>query len=246
MTTQNIYDNPDFFAGYADLRRNESGLNAAVEQPALRSLLPDLTGLQVLDLGCGMGQFARAARGLGAASVLGVDVSERMLAEARASTDDPAVSFIRHDLEDFDCGTEAFDLIVSSLTVHYLTDYAGLFRRVAAALRPGGRFVMSAEHPILTARAEQSWARDADGARLYWPVDGYQAEGERHTHWFIDDVIKQHRTVESYVNGLLDAGLRLQRLLEPAAAPEFEAERPDLLLERRRPSFLLLAAERPT
>ena len=58
---QNIYDDPKFFAGYSQMRRHESGLNMAVDQPAMRSLLPPLTNKRVLDLGCGFGKMCRYA-----------------------------------------------------------------------------------------------------------------------------------------------------------------------------------------
>lgn len=76
---QNVYDDPTFFAGYEALRRSEAGLNAAIERPALASLLPPLDGLAVLDLGCGLGDFCRTAVDGGAERVLGLDVSERMV-----------------------------------------------------------------------------------------------------------------------------------------------------------------------
>lgn len=74
---QNIYDNPAFFEGYAQLPRSVQGLDGAPEWPALRAMLPDLTGKSVIDLGCGYGWFCRAARGLGASDVTGVDISEK-------------------------------------------------------------------------------------------------------------------------------------------------------------------------
>ena len=80
---QNIYDNDAFFAGYATLRRSREGLNGAPEWPALRAMLPDVKGKRVLDLGCGYGWFCRFAQEQGAAEVMGVDVSEKMLARAR-------------------------------------------------------------------------------------------------------------------------------------------------------------------
>ena len=83
--TQNIYDVQEFFEGYSRLSRSIQGLAGAVEWPAMRALLPDLRGLRVVDLGCGFGWFCRWAREQGAASVLGLDVSEKMLAQARAA-----------------------------------------------------------------------------------------------------------------------------------------------------------------
>src|SRR5689334_24832848 len=99
--TQNIYDDPGFFAAYSQLGRSVEGLDGAPEWPALRALLPDPQGLKVLDLGCGYGWFCRWARDAGAADVLGIDVSKRMLARARAATQDPAIRYERADLEDF-------------------------------------------------------------------------------------------------------------------------------------------------
>jgi len=81
-----IYDNEEFFERYSWLGRSVEGLDGAPEWPALCALLPDLRGLKVLDLGCGFGWFCRWARQKGAAHVLGIDVSERMLARSRATT----------------------------------------------------------------------------------------------------------------------------------------------------------------
>ena len=86
---QNIYDRPEFFDGYSRMDRSVRGLDGAPEWPAMRALLPDLRDKRILDLGCGFGWFARWAVEQGAASVLGVDLSENMLARARAETADP-------------------------------------------------------------------------------------------------------------------------------------------------------------
>lgn len=70
---QNIYDQPDFFAGYSQFRRSREGLAGALEWPTLQAMLPPLAGLHVLDLGCGFGAFARWAREMGAHQVLGAE-----------------------------------------------------------------------------------------------------------------------------------------------------------------------------
>jgi len=243
---QNIYDDPTFFAGYAALREAESGLNTVLEQPALARLLPpSLAGLRILDLGCGFGDFARTARARGAASVVGIDVSEKMLAEARRRTEDSAIRYERAAIEALAVEDGAFDLAVSSLALHYVADYPAAVRRIAAALAPGGRFVFSVEHPMCTAMGVYEWHRDAAGAELHWPVDRYGEEGRRDTRWFVEGVVKYHRTIASYVNGLVDAGLALARLEEPEAEPDAVKARPELALQQRRPPFLLLAADKP-
>jgi SAM-dependent methyltransferase len=246
MNPQNIYDNPEFFASYRALRQSEGGLNASLEWPAFARLLPpSLQGQRVLDLGCGFGDFARAARSHGAREVIGIDISARMLDEARRRTNDPAIAYIQAAIEEFDAGEGSFELIVSQLALHYVADYAAVVRRVAAALRGGGRFAFSVEHPMCTALATGEWHRGPNGAALHWPVDGYRDEGKRRTTWFVDGVIKYHRTLETYVNVLLAARLQLVRLEEPEAGAEHVIGRPELAIHRRRPPFLLMAADRP-
>ncbi|WP_323118249.1 class I SAM-dependent methyltransferase [Burkholderia alba] len=241
---QNIYDNPSFFEGYRGLREEDSGLNGALEFPALRRLLPKLSGLHVLDLGCGFGDFARYARAHGAASVTAVDVSSRMLDDARARTDDPDITYLQRSIETFQAAPRSFDLVVSSLALHYVENYAGVIERIHGALRSNGRLVFSVEHPICTAYPS-GWVRDDDGRKQHWPVDRYRQEGRRDTRWFVDGVIKYHRTVETYVNTLLKAGFTLTHLGEPAPVADALAIRPDLEADCRRPPFLFLAAVRP-
>jgi ubiquinone/menaquinone biosynthesis C-methylase UbiE len=203
-----------------------------------------LDGLCILDLGCGFGDFARKARSEGARAVVGVDASCRMLERAAALTHDPAIEYRRMCVEQLDLGGERFDLVVSSVAFHYVEDYAGALARIVGVLRPGGRLAFSVEHPICTALPTQQWACDSMGRPLYWPIDDYWREGKRETRWFVDGVIKHHRTVETYVMGLLRAGFALTALREPLPIEGAETAVPELDLHRRRPPFLLLAGDR--
>src|SRR5437763_8169369 len=114
-------------------------------------MLPPLAGLRAVDLGCGFGWFCRWAAAQGAASVLGLDVSERMLERAARETTDQTVTYRREDMEAADLGSGAFDVAYSSLTLHYLPDVDRVLAGVRAALAPGGVLVASVEHPIYTA-----------------------------------------------------------------------------------------------
>ena len=241
---QNVYDDPTFFRNYRNLRQNDTGLNGALEVPALHSLLPDLSRRRVLDLGCGFGDFARYARGRGARSVTALDVSGNMIAEAARLTTDNNIVYLHRSIEDFSPEPESFDLAVSSMALHYIEDYAAVVERMFMALTFGGKFIFSVEHPVCTANPV-GWIRDPDEMPLHWPLDQYQSEGRRSTTWFIDGVTKFHRTVETYVNTLIAAGFRLDHLGEPKPLAEFLKERPSLEETLRRPPILLLAATRP-
>src|SRR5437867_2250243 len=149
---QNIYDDPGLFAGYSGLERFGAGWKRALEHADLLALLPDVDGRRVLDLGCGAGQLARHLATTGAAEVVGVDVSERMLALARAEWAHPRVTYCRGAVEQVVFPPARFELVVSSLVLHYVDDYPGVVSRIAGWLAPGGVLVYSTEHPIYTAR----------------------------------------------------------------------------------------------
>jgi SAM-dependent methyltransferase len=244
VTIQNIYDDPEFFAGYKHLRDTRSGLNEVLEQPALRALLPELGGLAVLELGCGMGAFARyCAEQGGARRVVGVEVSERMLEVARQQNAHERVVYVQAPMETVSLPEASFDLAVSSLALHYIGDYAAVVRRVHSWLKPGGLFVFSVEHPLVTAQAKmQGWVKDDEGRKSHWPVDDYGTEGRREQHWFVDGVVKYHRRVSTLLNGLTDAGFAIEQVEEPEATSEAWRQRPDLQEESRRPPFLLVRA----
>jgi len=241
--TQNIYDNEEFFERYGRLVRSLEGLDGAPEWPALRALLPDVRGLDVLDLGCGYGWFCRWARQQGAAHVLGIDVSERMLARARATTQDPAITYVNADMEHLTLPAESRTLVYSALAFHYVERLGALVSEVHRALVPGGSLVFSVEHPIFMARTEPNWVVSAAG-RKTWPVDRYLEEGPRATEWLAAGVIKQHRTVATYINTLLRAGLILSHVEEWGPTDEQISARPSLAEDRQRPAFLLVAARR--
>lgn len=238
---QNIYDDPAFFAGYSQLGRSQQGLDGAGEWPALRAMLPDLAGLDIADLGCGFGWFCRFAAGQGAGSVLGLDLSEKMLARAREFGGGDIVRYYRADLETLELPVGGFDLVYSSLALHYVADLGRLLAVVHRALRPGGGFVFSTEHPIYMASRHPAWLRDVDG-RLTWPVDSYQDEGMRTSDWLAPGVVKYHRMIGTTVNALLAAGFSLRHVEEFGPTRAQVEARPELAEERERPMFLLVSA----
>jgi SAM-dependent methyltransferase len=237
---RDLYDDHRFHDGYRLLRESGAGINDAVEIPALSRMLPPVAGAAVVDLGCGAGALARGLADAGAARVLAVDSSRRMLALAAPH---PRVRYLRADLEELALPARSADLVVSSLALHYVADYPGLVRRVAGWLRPGGRFVFSIEHPVCTAADPMTgWAETDEGT--VWPVDDYASEGPRTQNWIVEGVEKHHRRMCTLVGGLLDAGLELIGIDEPVPGPAVLQGRPDLAEHIRRPSLLVLGARR--
>jgi trans-aconitate 2-methyltransferase len=96
-----------------------------------------------LDAGCGTGRVTRLlAERLPRGRVIGVDGSRGMVEEAAERLADlaPRVSVRQGDLLELEL-EEPVDLIVSTATFHWILDHDALFRRLFAALRPGGRLV---------------------------------------------------------------------------------------------------------
>jgi SAM-dependent methyltransferase len=237
---QNKYDESEFFAEYSRLPRSIHGPAAGLEWTAFRALLPDLRDKRVLDLGCGFGGHCRYAREQGARTVVGIDLSEKMLERARVTTHGPGIEYRRCAIEDIDFGANEFDIVISSLAFHYVDAFDLVCRKIHHGLASNGQFLFSVEHPIFTALPAQAWYYGPAGERLHWPVDNYQEEGRRQTNWLTNNVIKYHRTLATYVNTLIDSGFRITRLEEPKPAPELTD--PDEKDQSRRPPFLVIAA----
>ncbi|MDA1257218.1 MAG: class I SAM-dependent methyltransferase [Chloroflexi bacterium] len=242
---QNIYDDPEFFAGYDRMRTHGISLPETLEQPAIRSLLTNVQNKRVLDMGCGAGVMSNWLVEQGAENVLGVDVSIRMLEKARENPH-PRIEYRQIAAEDLEFPDGSFDLVVSSLMFHYVEGLKSLLGKARRWLTGGGMLVFSTEHPIFTAAQglyPDPWIKDEDGNNLAWKVDSYASEGQRVSRWFVDGVVRYHRTLATLINWLIEVGFRVTRLLEPHAVVEAERQHPVLLGERKRPAFLFVAAE---
>ena len=249
MPQQNIYDNETFFEGYRKIRERKENANTLFEIPALFSLIPDLTGKQVLDLGCGFGEHCRSFVEKGAAKVVGIDISEKMLAVARKENADPRIRYLHLPMEELGSlvaergGT--FDVAVSSLALHYVEDFPGVVKNVGRLLGSGGLFIFSQEHPLDTCHAGgDRWTRDADGNKLFLNVQRYSIEGERESVWFVDNVKKYHRTFSTIFNTLVESGFTVERMLEPVPSMDFMRTHPDERDLIHKPAFLLLRARK--
>ena len=240
---ENIYDNQTFFDAYAQMSRSRDGLAGAGEWRQFRDLFPDMSGMRVLDLGCGYGWHCKYAAEQGAASVLGIDLSEKMIARAREINGDERITYRICGLEEYEYPEEEYDCVVSNLALHYIEDLDTVYQKICRTLKPGGIFLLNIEHPVFTAGVNEDWIYDKDGNPEYWPVDDYYYPGERSTLFLGERVRKYHHTLTQILMGLLNAGFVLETV-EEAVPDESMLDIPGMKDEMRRPMMLLVRARK--
>ena len=176
--------------------------NALYERPAMLALLPDVRRKDVLDAGCGPGWYAEWLAGHGA-RVVAVDCSPRMveLTKARLAGRGQAIIGDISDLGEFPAAS--FDLVLSSLVLHYVPDLAKTFRELARLLRASGRIVFSTHHPTHDQRS------------LLDP--GYLVEEviEETWKWLGERMRYYRRPLSSLTEPLAAAGFVIERMVEP-------------------------------
>jgi SAM-dependent methyltransferase len=178
-------------------------------------LVPPLPGARVLDVACGQGRMSRHLATCGA-DVVGVDVSAAMLDKARARST-AGINYVEADVTqppDWWDG-RPFSGCTCELALMDIDDLDGTLATVATVLEPGGWFVASVVHPCFPGNDKglSSWPPDAGyDAEGWWTGPQHNPDGARIR------VGATHRKLSTYVNGLVDAGLTLERLLEPPAS----------------------------
>lgn len=240
---RNKYDDKIFFEKYSKMDRSTKGLAGAGEWEMLQKLLPEFKEKRVLDLGCGFGWHCQYAIEHGAKDVTAVDISEKMLAVAKEKTDHK-IRYIRMPIEDISFCENSFDIVISSLAFHYIESFRQIVEKVSGCLVQGGDFVFSVEHPVFTAYGSQDWYYDEHGNILHFPVDNYFFEGQRTADFLGEKVIKYHKTLTTYLNGLLQGGFELTGIVEPQPSEHLLQTVKGMEDELRRPMMLIISAKK--
>lgn len=162
--TQNIYDNQAFSTAMRSSAARSTAWTARRNGPPFAASCRIYRAKAWSISAAATAGFCRSAR-TGRRRRAGAGRLGKMLAKAREMTADAGIEYRRQDLAQLQLPPESYDLVYSSLTLHYLEDLAALFTTVYAALKPGGQFIFTAEHPIYTAPAQQGWLNDGNGQK---------------------------------------------------------------------------------
>lgn len=231
------YDAYETMAEYYFREVDRKPFNADYERPATLSLLPDVNGRKVLDAGCAAGWYTEWLIRHGA-NVTAIDFSPAMIRMTRQRVGDKA-EVIQADLNeplDF-LEDQSFDLILSSLTLHYLKDWQPVMNEFRRILKPGGNFVFSVHHPFmdftyfnrenyfLTELLEDEWGTTMGKVKVQF----------------------YRRPIQAILSPVLDAGFVIEKVLEPMPTKAFELAQPTIY-ERltKRPQFFFVKARKET
>lgn len=215
--------------------------NNYVERPAMEKILkPIVRGKKVLDLGSGSGVSTQRLSGWGA-NVVGSDISEGMTEIARK--ENPNIEFVVESADETQFPNSYFDLVASSLMVHYLEDFKRLFNEVNRILKPKGIFVFSMQHPFdnsLGRASDDKEVRDKDEPIMLtiFPPTGlfkFKMAGM--------DISLYRHSISYVVNSLVEAGFEIDELVETMPIKEGKMADPARYEETsRRPTFLIIRA----
>ncbi|MBT2642485.1 methyltransferase domain-containing protein [Bacillus sp. ISL-41] len=212
-----VYDEGEFYESYMKRRNRAESPNNIIEKPILLEMIGNVTGKRILDLGCGDAEIGVELLQQGGASYFGVEGSKNMTMAAAENLEGTNGQVIHSSMEEWQPQPKQYDFVLSRFALHYLSDLSSVFKKVHDSLVPGGKFIFSVQHPVLTSSAKSA---EGSGRRSDWVVDDYFNQGERAEPWIGKKVIKYHRTVEEYFQLLLAAGFMVEDLREGAPRPE--------------------------
>lgn len=198
----------DGYAAWAETYDSDGNPLVALEGPAVQGLMGRLDGLHVIDIGCGTGRHTSALIDAGASQVVALDCTPEMMARARVKLSGRPVDWLLHRLPDpFPFREGMFELAVMGLVAEHIADITTALGEVARVLAPGGRLILSALHPHLTAQGQT--------ARYIDPVTGARRP-----------ILTVHRDTADYLRAARSVGLDLEGELTLSVPPELATTHP--------------------
>jgi ubiquinone/menaquinone biosynthesis C-methylase UbiE len=225
--------------------------------PALKQMVGDVKGKQVLDIGCGEGFLSRHFAKAGAV-VTAVDISEALVEAAKGEEQRHplGVRYIAADAAKLSMlGDESFDVAYCHMALMDIEDYEAAIGEVSRVLRKGGRFVAVIEHPCFNVRTidgrmiggwETRLREDGSKEYLYYRVEDYLQRHIFTSEWKHERLPSSfvttgfHRTLSDYVNTLNKHGLVVTMFDEPQPMEEGVRLHPPMAKHYRVPQSLVI------
>ncbi|MCT4509566.1 MAG: class I SAM-dependent methyltransferase [Tepidibacter sp.] len=217
----------EYYFKYVDTKP----FNAYYERPATISLLPQVRGKKVLDAGCAAGWYTKWLLEKGA-SVIALDCSPNMIEMAKKRVGNKA-KIIRADLNEplHFIEDESIDIILSSLTLHYIKNWNVVMREFNRILKKDGQLVISIHHPFmdftvfnkenyfLTELLDDEWNTNNGKVKVQF----------------------YRRPLSEIINSIIDAGFMIEKLLEPMPTEQFKIAQPNMYDRlTKNPQFLFI------
>jgi len=203
----------------------------------------NVSGLRVLECGCGEGRFRRMLIERGEDYVLGLDLCTPMIGagrELQAERDEYRVA----DVQDLSLlGDATFGFAVSYLNQCDLPNFDANNREVFRVLKPCGRFVVANLHPVLSAVGARY--RTEDGEKLHVILDRYFDETERDWTIMGVEVTNFHRSLSTCIRSFLNVGFAITGIIEPTVTADQVKVHPQLEDELRVPNFIIYMLSKP-
>jgi SAM-dependent methyltransferase len=237
-----FYDKPNIQAQYFAHHTQPDNPKDTLERPLFRELTGSLKSLDIVDLGCGDAAFGQEALSQGARSYVGIEASRSMVALARQALVGVAATIHHQQIESWQADDEQADLVTSRLALNYVEHLQPVFDETYRVLRPGGRMIVSVEHPVISS----NYAYLSQGRRTTWLVDRYFQPGARVHQWLGQEVTKYHHTLEKYCELMIETGFNLIRIRESCPQRENFTSQEEYDRRLRIPLFLLLVVQKPS
>ncbi|MER7363745.1 class I SAM-dependent methyltransferase [Nonomuraea wenchangensis] len=238
MSVKTSYDYDPIAEGYT--AENETNLvNAYYERPAMLELAGDVAGRRILDAGCGAGPLFAELRERGAV-VTGVDASAGMLELARRRLGADADLRVVDLAGPLPFEDDTFDDVVASLVLHYLEDWGPTLAEIRRVLKPGGRLLVSVDHPFVITLMQQAAGEKPKYFEVRNRTEEWVMGGQTTTLSFWD------RPLHAMTEAFTAAGFRISVISEPPAVPEAREVFPEEFRDRpglRFLSFLFFVLE---
>ena len=220
----------DYYSSFADewaqrMRDGKNIIHDYIAKPALYSKIGDVQGKDVLCVGCGSGEECEYIASLGANRVVGIDLSPALIKIAKESF--PEIEFYTMDMEELAFVRESFDLVISSLTIHYVGDWSKTLQETKRVLKDSGRVIITTNHPIRfgseikRAYIQESFTLGYVRFREYTKPSlvfgDYLNERRIEDKWFNRSfkVEYYHRPLSAIFKDFKDSGLTLIDFIEP-------------------------------